>query len=731
MQVIESSESRGLREIVHLPEVRVSVAQPFPRSPTHSTCIPLSKLFPRPGARQSAAMTTTMDYPDPYPGITHADLSIEQMMEIGVEDLVKIMNENIRRAQEQTTSVATGSKRTLEMMLHETPQLEQLPQFLELKAAVDKLSWETEDFYKKLIKMCLAAKMDVGHTLDTVQIEDDAGASSKGQSRDDAAQGVKRKRRTKAQMQELRAKGLAPPIRRPNSETSTSAPEELLPIPASQDGSEVLQQPAFNEADMESAAVSSTAESDVDSDVPVLENGLNAPGEAIDEHANSPDKSTTEPLIQPVSNDESDTTKSVDIRKDGESDTESESSENPDNFDAIEPLDSTQDLTARETEQVVENVPESGIASKSNLSPTQNEGIQSVARRMSSPSSSSSSSTENEQVKPDAINDNVSLSNAAATTEEAFVQSSGATNPTYAHVDASNDLEQEKLAFDGHSASTGNVPITSQGTTDIYDDSKVHAISSSTPLAGHSYAKFNDLVSSQVEPFGFVSSFENDKTQIPNSSQSVANGLDENVLKSSEKGNIEELGESSQRPGQLSSPSKKHRGSPTKESNVNLLLQSTKSPEQSFDLTQDTATADSLTRSFETSEEKARRRADRSARQQRKLEAKKKLMSASAAKLERARARKQASRMSESDLHGTPTPETSFPGAAAQENLVPRPSPWGPSLTQASPTPTGRITRSRSPVKAPLLVSSQQRQNSIPTTSDGLVEIRRSPRKKD
>lgn len=175
----------------------------------------------------------------PYPLLTHADLTESQIEEIGVPGIVQILNENVRKTHKEARMVITNASKKLSTLLQSKPWLKDVHEFVKLQAQVTNCSRLYEAFYEQTIRSIsrrsdmpnksAAAQSDTNYKhkrsrelakVTERKLEEISEGESKGTN--------KRKRRTKAEMQELRAKGLAPPLIKKNKFEDTEAPVNTI-----------------------------------------------------------------------------------------------------------------------------------------------------------------------------------------------------------------------------------------------------------------------------------------------------------------------------------------------------------------------------------------------------------------------------------------------------------------------------------------------------------------------
>lgn len=182
-------------------------------------------------------MSTSMAHPDPYPHLSNADLTSEDVAGLGVEAVAAMMGTNVHRTQQRVKFAVNGAHQQIETLLATNTVLRQRPEVQEVRKRLARCAGQSQFLYDRIFSLC--EKMDVdlsGAILHGTRKSTSVAAMQKlnrqwdppappavSQSLpladanggdDDNGKPKKRKRRKKKAMEALRAQGLEPPLKR-------------------------------------------------------------------------------------------------------------------------------------------------------------------------------------------------------------------------------------------------------------------------------------------------------------------------------------------------------------------------------------------------------------------------------------------------------------------------------------------------------------------------------------
>lgn len=623
-------------------------------------------------------MSTELPYPDPYPLLTHVDLTLSQIQVIGVKEVAKILNENVRKTHEQITYVATGAHQKLSMLESERPWLATYPTFVKLREEVEKCSKETEAYYEKIIAMCRSAEMDLRHAFPQGTIKSTATPRDHSFLGKVQEERQTRKRRTKSEMQELRAQGLEPPIRKRmksseqpddlDQDVSNSAPSKGSPIqlskpllkPTTKQSSTLQPVPESAIESISSSSISSSSSeiSDDESDREIE----NKPLTDLSNRSKSPRSSS--PSTTSISDSDSDnsiepiTSNVIGLSKPANK--ASFASNVSGTKSSSTSISSSSDLSASEDEAIdrskllrqvaamADAVPDDLPSSNAVSTNPSNGHIDSTLRR------SSSSATANSVIPTATVHDEPARTSPVL--DQAFEAANS--NPTFAHLN-SDDSGPDALEFDGHTAGTGNAPIEQISSRDAETTKLSNQMAdSNTGRVGSGL----QIPATQEDGLQHPTFVEPRETYITD----LAAGNDsEHPYEPHSKDLVSFAGKASHNHG----------------NDFSVVISSQKSlGDDSFSFSQ-------IPPGITSGERKKQMVRSASKEQRKRAKARKAQFKAQAIG-------KPSAKVFSSDQADTPTPSDEH-----AESLMPRPSPQGPMLTQPSPTPITRNTRSRSPFK--------------------------------
>ncbi|CCG83758.1 protein of unknown function [Taphrina deformans PYCC 5710] len=649
-------------------------------------------------------MSTDLPYPSPYPHLMDTNMTLEDVAMIGVGGVSQAMATNVSITLMEINNMIEERSKDVENVVTARADLSKLAQIVAVKSALEASKTQTSEFQRRV------SHLSQGFSESEVPIQDqDAASNDLGVSEVK----LKRKRRTRLEMLELRAKGLVSPKRQKKQNTLPFDLDETLPSSppnlVSSDQHAQAGLPSFsipaesNDVSQETRhiRVSTDEPSDTDSSVSssspssqsvMLENDVaNRPtGEITSVSSIDNDDVVTTPIPIGSSNLRS----NLDLRDSSASLQPSLLNGTTTHADIARPIDAEQ--SPSNSSSLDTTTSESG--SDSNVGELTN-------------AIKYGEDTAEKQTKQD-VNDLKTLSSSTSQGEILRIQSNGgkmtATQRSAAQVDDSqppmnsprrnsqDDIDSVDQSVSLTSRARHNMPFVpeTQGSTSEENDRGVApAPLNLTQFIPDHDMKENFLTPQPLSPSEVATNSDSARNKPaptltllpPDSSFVTQNPVSVAPLDSQMNGEIYE------------SPSQPA---------IDELLQHLASPEQSFALTQ-------LAVSSSQQDAKAAKRA---ARQERKLSAKQKvlavtgtesapplsekrqkLQSVSKDRLERAKQRAKAAKpslRSSQKFVSSPTPadQDALP-------LVARPFPNGPTLTQPSPTPLGRMTRSRSPVK--------------------------------